>query len=155
MGQRGPIAKSHQLKILQGTWRRDRASSPGIEPPADVIVPRIPSWLSPEAREEWKLRAKDLAARGLLNKLFVPAFAILCTEIALWKKVNQDLRANGTIYYTKRGLPRVRSEVVIERKVWANCVLLMRDFGLTPTSGQRLGVRLDPPCKRNRFEEYF
>jgi P27 family predicted phage terminase small subunit len=155
MGRRGPIAKSHRLKVLQGTWRRDRNASIGIEPPAEVLVPRIPSWLSLEGREEWKLRAKDLAAQGLLNKLFVPTFSILCEELALWKKINRELQEKGATYLTKRGLPRIHPLVNAERKVWANCLALLKDFGLTPVSGQRLGVRTEPPRKPNKWDEYF
>src|SRR5262245_49464875 len=145
MGRRGPLPKTRSAKILQGTWRRDRASSPGIEPPAGAVVPRMPKWLDADARVEWRLRAKDLAGRGLLVPLFVPAFAILCTEIALWKKINRELQEKGTTFLTKRGLPRIHPLVNAERKVWTNCLALLKDFGLTPVSGQRLGIRAEPP----------
>ena len=44
MGQRGPSGKPTNKKILQGTFRKDRA--PDNEAKPDIVEPEKPSWLT-------------------------------------------------------------------------------------------------------------
>lgn len=66
--------KPTNLKILEGTFRKDRAAN---EPKPVPIAPPKPAWLKCAAGEIWKQLAPDLDAVGCLTRVDGPAFALL------------------------------------------------------------------------------
>ena len=79
-GTRGPIAKPVELKLLEGNQGKRRLDK---RPPGPGRrIPRRPSWLSPEAREEWRRLAPELTRLGLLTLLDRAALTIYCDACA-------------------------------------------------------------------------
>ena len=66
MGQRGPAPKPTQLKVLQGTYRPDRARGEILPDTPQDILP--PEHLSEPAREKWLELAPMLERNGLLTE---------------------------------------------------------------------------------------
>jgi phage terminase small subunit len=63
----GRPAKPTQLKMLQGTYRPDRATRGEVCPePARNIAP--PAWLSDPAQDKWNEVAPILSSGGLLTR---------------------------------------------------------------------------------------
>lgn len=155
MGRRGPIPKSRTAKILTGNFRRDRPSSPGIIPTPSARAPRPPKDFTPEEREIWRYYAPELARIGLLDNLSLTSFTMLVQLLAQHQEVNQRLVREGLTYTTKRGIPRVNPLVSVEKKLWLSCFVMLKEFGLTPLSRQRLGITYEPPKPQSKLSKFL
>jgi P27 family predicted phage terminase small subunit len=91
MKRTGPPKKPTQLKVIEGTFRKDRARAK--EPKPETAVPEAPSHLSDEARVEWDRISIELAKLGLLSRIDRAALAAYCECWADW--VNASKRCVG------------------------------------------------------------
>ena len=81
--------KPVHLKLIEGTYRPDREPKPSPRPAR--VMPRPPSWLSKEARDEWKRIGPELHALGLLTRIDRNAFAAYCGAYADWVQARKEL----------------------------------------------------------------
>src|SRR5512145_2173178 len=72
----GREPKLTNLKLIQGTYRPDRAHP--SEPKPRATVPPCPKFLQGEARKLYQKTAKRLARIGLMTELDDMALAMLC-----------------------------------------------------------------------------
>jgi P27 family predicted phage terminase small subunit len=80
MGQRGPLAKPTQLKVLQGNpGKRALNLSDGVNP--RVEIPSAPRHLTKEAAKEWKRITPILEELGLISGLDRAALALYCQSV--------------------------------------------------------------------------
>ena len=64
------------------------------QPPV-TPAPRAPSWLSKEAKKEWRRLAPVLGAIGVLTTTDADALAGYCEAWATWKDATQKIREFG------------------------------------------------------------
>jgi P27 family predicted phage terminase small subunit len=107
MGRRGPPRKPTKLKILQGTYRADRA--PANEPMPKPKVPSAPAWMGRDAKREWRRVVKELAAVGLLSELDRTALAAYCQALQEYLDACRGLDAEREYF------DRVRAQRADER----------------------------------------
>ncbi len=114
--------------------------------PARVAKPKMPTWMSKEAKKLWRSLCPLLDVNAVLTELDGPALALLCEALAEYTKADQVLRQaeeSNAPFCTKsaRGTtthPAAR----IKSKAWANAVALLREFGCTPAA--RASVEVAP-----------
>lgn len=150
-------AKPSHLKVVQGTFRPDRAPSKEITPePARFLNP--PRGLDVYARRCWRQYAPMLLRLGLLTEADFQSFVLLCQTWARYERANARLRA---VYRQK---PRVtieaieyirKAEVSVEqasrelRQLWS-------EFGMTPAARSRLDVYAPPlETETDQFERIY
>jgi hypothetical protein len=124
--------KPHNLKVIDGTSRKDRDSAPIVDLPLVDDVPEPPDWLpNPHAVKEFKRLAPILHANRLLSTASVSTLGMLC---ALHGKIVQLYAAGeaptGHMMAQYRGI--------------AN------DFGLTPVAQGKVRPSGEQE-KANRF----
>ncbi|RZZ81408.1 P27 family phage terminase small subunit [Pseudoxanthomonas winnipegensis] len=126
--------KPHQLKVVAGTDRPDRAPPSGaVDLPLVPEVPAAPDWLpNAHAIKEWDRLAPILHANKLLTEAGLSALGQLC---ALHGKVVQLYAA---------GEAPVASMVAQMRG-------LMNDFGLTPVAQGKVRPAGDTEKPGNPF----
>lgn len=88
---KGRKPKPTQLKIVQGTFRPDRA--PQNEPKPRPIAPDCPLDLSDAARTIWLEIAPSLEKLGLLTEVDGPAFGMLCEAQARYRLAQERFRS--------------------------------------------------------------
>src|SRR4029453_19079949 len=137
---RGRKPKSNVLRILQGNPRQKRLA-PNPQPKA--TLPKCPRPLHGEAREAWKKLAPKLFALGLLTELDVTALSALCVTWALWHEAEQKLASEGLTVTGRGGAVRPSPGIAIASRAQRDMQLLAAEFGMTPTSRQR--IRVTPP----------
>jgi P27 family predicted phage terminase small subunit len=91
--QSGPPKKPTKLKLLQGTFRKDRA--PGNEPKPEPAIPPVPEQLSPQAKVEWTRISKELSTLGLLTRIDRAALAAYCEAWSDWLDASQRCRTKA------------------------------------------------------------
>src|SRR3954470_22329956 len=77
------------LKVLRGTFRKDRVHS--AEPQPEAAMPTCPSFLSKEAKKEWRRLSGELYILGLLTRLDRAALAGYCAAYARWAEAEAHL----------------------------------------------------------------
>lgn len=132
----GPAPKPTALKRLEGNPGHRKLNDK--EPNANSGVPVCPSWLLPDAKNEWKRLAKKLYQIGILTVNDRTTFAAYCQSYARWKEANEHLEADGSVVLTKNGFEQPSAWVAIAN---TNQKLMMQaaaEFGLTPSVRSRL-----------------
>ncbi len=85
----GRPPKPTQLKVLQGTYRPDRANPGEIFPDApNDLAP--PEWLSERAQAKWNELAPMLASNGLLTECDLDTLALYCVT---WVNCSTSLQS--------------------------------------------------------------
>lgn len=142
MGARGPQPKPTNQKQLEGTYRPDRA--PANEPAADG-KPICPSWLSQDAKTEWRRLVPDLIASGLAGRIDRNALARYVETWTRWRQAVQMIAKSGEVIPIKNedgSLKYLQTSpyVSIARSLGDQLQKLEQSFGMTPSSRSRIDV---------------
>lgn len=135
MGKRGPAPKPDSVRRLEGNPSKRPLRGQNPRPKG---MPTCPSWLSAEARQEWRRVAPELARLGLLTKLDRTALAGYCSSSAWWRKLQEIIAREGSVYLTAKGQLKIRPEVEIAKSMAETMRVFAAEFGLTPTSRARM-----------------
>ncbi len=126
MARRGPAPKPTALRVIEGNPGKRPLNL--REPKPRPIAPSCPTWLSQEAKREWKRVAPELERLGLLTGLDRSALAAYCIAWSHLHKAEKGMQARGVIspYFTvvQRSAETVRK--------------FCSEFGLTPSSRGRM-----------------
>ena len=93
MGQRGPLGKPPELKLLEGNRGHRPVSIDQLFRP-EVGVPDAPKWLTREARKAWRRLSVELTRYNLLSKVDREAFAMLCQTIGRLELIETSIGAS-------------------------------------------------------------
>jgi P27 family predicted phage terminase small subunit len=106
---RGRKRQPTHLKLITGTFRRDRASK--NEPRPELAIPSVPPELSDDAKLEWARVSGELFRLGLLTNIDRAALAAYCDSYGIWVRAERLLRkieaengAAGLVTKGSRGL---------------------------------------------------
>jgi len=149
MAGRKPIPT--RMKILRGN--PGKRALPANEPRPTAGIPKMPSKLSSRARRAWRSIGPELDRMGVLTVADGTALELLCDAYAEWKDARQVVIVDGATYETvsKHGkMTRTRPEVAIAADAWRRIAVMLREFGLTPSSRTKVeaaptGAREDNP----------
>lgn len=136
MGKRGPIAKSDEQEILEGN--PSKRPLKGKSPQPDKGIPNCPSWLSDEAKQEWKRVTPELIKLGLLTNLDRNILAGYCNSYALWQQAQECIFKQGAVYVTAKGKLQPRPEIDIAKTAGEMMNNFAAELGLTLTSRARM-----------------
>ena len=153
MGRRGPPPKPTDLKVVQGTYRADRAAR--NEPRPAAMVPTCPDWLDHAAAVEWKRVSLQLAAVGMLSELDRTALALYCQALSEYLSAKALIEAEGETVTTDKGNVLPHPAVPMRNDAWRRCVQAAKEFGLTPSSRTRTSAGdggQEPAPEKNRFQ---
>jgi P27 family predicted phage terminase small subunit len=149
----GRTAAPAALKLLTG--RADGRDSGGRKvnpgPAFRRVPPRPPTWLSPEAKAEWKRVAPGLARLDLLKEEDRAMLAAYCETWSVFVAATRDVTRTGlTIIQTTRRPDGSVSErtvanpsVAIARNAGRELRGFAAQFGLSPSTEQALSRGAD------------
>lgn len=136
MGKRGPPPKPSRLKVVQGTYRPDKANA--REPLPPVKVPACPKWLEPEAKVAWKRMSRLLEPLGLIAEMDYMALAMLCQSWARWVEAERAISQVGAIQVAESGYRSIAPAVSIANARFAQLQGMLARFGATPADRARV-----------------
>ena len=149
MGKRGPAPKPTSLKLIQGTYRKDRAAP--NEPQPEPGVPTCPAHLKGEARREWKRIAPVLQSMGVLTKADRPSLAGYCSAWEDYVESDKILRKEGRFVQSPNGFPMQHPAVNAKAKALTLMKQYLALFGLSPSDRTRVSVPEKPKKESNPF----
>ena len=114
MGQRGPAPKPTQIKVLQGTYRRDRARGEVFPDASEDLT--APDWLSEPARDKWSELAPILGTQGLLTECDLDTLALYCATWVRWRESEEALQREGMTTTAQSGYQQVSPYYTIASK---------------------------------------
>jgi len=134
----GRKPKPTALKVIQGTYRPDRANP--SEPQPRTTIPPCPKFLQGEARETYRKLAKKLARIGLLTEIDEMALAMLCQSWAEYLEASEKLRETGMLVKSPNGFPMMNPYLVIANTAVKKVRALLTEFGMSPSSRSRINA---------------
>ena len=143
MAKTGPKPKPNRLKKLQGTYRKDRDGVGGPELPAAKV--RMPRGLSEGAKKFWRRVAPKCIELGVLTELDIPAFVLMAEHYATAQQAKAILRNEGLTTMDSSGNTHKHPMCQVLRDNSTSYRLLANEFGLTPSSRDRLGLVAPEP----------
>lgn len=150
MGRRGPPPSPSAVKKLRGTYRKDRAARNELTLPPGV--PSCPDWLDAEGRAEWE-RVVPLLADKVLTEVDRSMLADYCAAHSLAVRATKAYQKDGVMLKTPFG-PQKNPMVKVAQEARAQARLLAGEFGLSPASRTRVGVK-EQPNKEDEAEAFF
>lgn len=150
MARGGQNRKPRQLKVVQGTFRKDR--NPAREPEGNPITdpPRAPSTLNRWGKRLWKQVVVQLTDNGVLTDLDLPALEQLCQEYgiaaelydAVTHYVDEDgkRKRQSIAEYLAGRNSQTMPEVAVMRQAKNAMKSYLEQFGLTPASRNRIDL---------------
>lgn len=143
-----PSPRPAGLRLLSGRSEgRDSGGRPVAPPPAfRRIPPKPPTWLSREAKAEWKRVVPGLSRLDLLKEEDRAALTTYCETWATYVEALRDMRKNGltventstrkdgteSTWITKNPSVAVAERASQQLRFWAH------EFGLTPSAESRV-----------------
>ncbi len=107
-------------------------------------APPAPSWLSADAKREWKRVVPILVDRRILTTADLGSLENYCVAIGTVREMERQLQRDGHVVETEKGTKR-HPAVGIQSDAMTRARLLAAELGLTPTSRSRPPVRGDTP----------
>jgi len=157
----GGRPKPTKLKLLDGNPGKRPIND--NEPKPRPVRPRCPSWLSKNAKKQWKKRVSALERLGLLTEIDDVAYALLCAEIDQFIVSDEFIQQKG-IYFAVRGKQPADKEgnplldgdgktipapivnlipfpqVAMRNRALQNIKSLLAEFGMTPAARSRISL---------------
>jgi P27 family predicted phage terminase small subunit len=137
--------KPTNLKLLQGTYRGDRAALNEARPV--IEIPDIPPHLCDEAKAEWARLAPELMRLGLLSRIDRGALAAYCEHYADWVEatrlcatgINPDgSKMDRKVIKTKDGNFIENPYFSIKKRSAELMYRFLIEFGMTPASRTKI-----------------
>jgi len=164
MGKRGPTPKPTKKKILQGTFRKDRAPENEVKP--DIVKPEKPSWMKlykykvaenkdrdilKYANDFWDENAEKMADIGLLTEIDIQSFAMLCVAYGEWINALLKMVEQGSIVkYKESGYVNQHPYAIRADKAFNKYKKMCREFGVTPASRTNIEAEIEENNKPSR-----
>ncbi|WP_316214078.1 phage terminase small subunit P27 family [Bradyrhizobium sp. SZCCHNR2032] len=103
---------------------------------------KSPSWLSKDAKAEWRRVMPILSARRILTDADLGSLENYCIASGQVREMQRTIKREGSVITTDRG-PRAHPAVRIQSDAMTRARLLAAELGLTPVSRNRPTMRTD------------
>ncbi|WP_316195932.1 MULTISPECIES: phage terminase small subunit P27 family [unclassified Bradyrhizobium] len=100
------------------------------------------SWLSKDAKAEWRRVMPILSARRILTDADLGSLESYCIASGQVREMQRIIKREGSVIITDRGL-RAHPAVRIQSDAMTRARLLAAELGLTPVSRNRPTMRTD------------
>lgn len=131
------------MKVLAGTYRRDRANEAEPQAPALSVGTRPPTWVkSAQAKRAW-VALIEVAPNGLITQMDTLSLGLLVNAFGDWLTARAAIERDGRYYETTGQSGRmVRSHPAVadEADAWKRAAAMLAKFGMTPSDRSRVAA---------------
>lgn len=148
---KGRKQKPEIQKVIQGTFRKDRANENAPVPSADL--PRAPSWLSKRACEIFGVLTARIQAMGYASASHTEALSLVAMRLAEVEEYTDIIAEEGPTYTSIKVmtaedgskvesiLKKANPAVSMRSEAARHAQSLLAEFGLTPASVGKVGAQ--------------
>lgn len=151
----GRPPKPSALKKLEGTYRADRAVGNEMMPARLQFAPTPPSFLSTEAKKEWKSVCQELIDLDMLHRVDLPLLMAYCQEMANYIQAVKALKSEGMVKTITRedgsSYSMPSPYISIKNSALKNAQGIAGQFGFTPSARSKINAASKP--KDDPFDE--
>lgn len=137
--------KPTKLKVLQGTYRKDRELSNQVVLDPVKEVPQAPEWLNDYGIKQFDLAIREIYKIGIVAEVDLALLAAYANEMGNYIEMEKDLKENGRllVFYNDDGSIRYsqqKPEVSMSKQSLKYALQLASQFGFTPAGRTKIGV---------------
>lgn len=151
----GANRKPTVMKILEGTYRADRAVPNEPKPEVVTIPPPMPDGLNEIGQKEWAKMTLELSKLGLLTTIDTSALAAYCNEMGNYWECEFQRREVIVREDTDEGKEAAalfyKNYFDMAQKHLKAATSIAIQFGFTPASRTRISVPKEE--KRSKLDE--
>lgn len=133
----GRKKKPTELKIIEGTYRKDRDNPLAPKVTGDLVSP--PSYFSEAQSEVWKYAIEN-APKGLLKKLDISILEIWVTAYVTYRESYAMVQEMGQVVTSPSGYPIVNPYLSNMNKQASIMMKAASELGFTPTSRSKVSI---------------
>ena len=142
-----------QLKVISGTFQKCRSSKSGER--QDDSPMEAPETLSEGALKHFETLRGRIAALGLDSSTYTEVLTLAAMRMDEIAACNQSINDHGALISTKTvsgdSMLRANPAVSMRNEAMRHLQSLLAEFGLTPSSIGRVGVKKKDPEKKQGF----
>ncbi|CCH54473.1 phiRv1 phage protein [Fibrisoma limi BUZ 3] len=147
----GRPAKPTSVKVLEGTYRADRAVTDEVPPELLAEIPDPPEGLGEWGQREWHVVTRWLHSVGNLAATDLSLVAAYCNEVDNYWSYDASVKKMGAVVPFKKGGELVKLQrnpyTVLRTDALTNALRLAGQFGFTPSARARLTIGGSDPAK--------
>jgi len=162
----GRPRKPTGIKLVHGTFRKDRAPENEPEPERVTDIPKPPSYLNKYAKKLWKSLAGELVEKCILTIVDIPALEVACELYGQYRLAHEAVFRPSdpdTGKKVKRSLAeymegrnsQTMPEYTAMTKAFGMFKAYLIEFGLTPASRSKLDIPKTPEDKTDPMEKIY
>lgn len=133
----GRKKKPVELKMIEGTYRKDRDKLNAPKVTGDLVSP--PNYFSEEQTGVWKYAIEN-APKGLLKKLDISILEIWVTAYVTYRESYAKVQEMGQVMTSPSGYPIVNPYLSNMNKQATIMMKAASELGFTPTSRSKVSV---------------
>jgi P27 family predicted phage terminase small subunit len=133
----GRKPKPTHLKIVQGTFRKDRANPREPKPIGELTT--APAHFNDEQREVWDYAIAN-APKGLLKKIDLSVLEVWVTACVLHREAAKKVAKTGQVVESPSGYPITNPYMSVMNKQAQIMLKAAAEMGFTPASRSRIVV---------------
>ena len=149
----GRKPKPTQMKVLQGTFRKDRANP--AEPKPKKEMPPCPDFLEGMARKEYFRIGRKLERIGVLTEVDDLALIGLCQSWAEYLEATEQVRKTGMLVKAPSGYPILNPYVTLANQALKRVKAFLTEFGMTPSSRTRIAAAPADDSGANEWKDFL
>ena len=141
MGRRGPKPTPTAQLRLVGSRELERRRD---EPQPELGAPNLPTWLSREAKAEWRRIVPELIRVGVLARVDRAILVGYCESWAMFTNAQRMVHDKGIIQTSKEGVHRPAAHVRVLNDARSAFLKFAQELGLSPSARVRLTCKVSP-----------
>jgi P27 family predicted phage terminase small subunit len=149
----GRKPKPTQMKVVQGTFRKDRANP--CEPKPKKGMPPCPDFLEGMARKEYFRIGRKLERIGILTEVDDLALIGLCQSWAEYLESTEQVRKTGMLVKAPSGYPILNPYVTLANQALKRVKAFLTEFGMTPSSRTRVVAGPAHDSAANEWKDFL
>lgn len=133
-------AKPTTAKILQGTFRKDRAAKNEVKHKAVKDI-KPPNWMDGLALKKWNELAPVLQKSGVLTEVDIHNLEAFCVSYQTWRLAVDEIDKEGITMPTVKGGIQKNPAVTVSNESLKNMAMYGSQLGLDPSSRTKISGR--------------
>ena len=129
-----------QIKILRGTYRKDRdGKSIALKMTTLDVIPEAPAHFNQKQKDLWKTICETLHRIGALQVLGLMQIRVFCEQFAIYEEAADHVKEFGPFLKTSDGKKSYKNpSLTIMRTTFKIMLRISDQFGFTPLAQSRL-----------------